>query len=285
MEHKIIIDGIEYDTRNVSDLQYLESIGYFDKNKKEDKAESKTTININKKEGWNCPMNTEYIKDKKMDYETLGLITLYSNYKSETVCEEEGLSISDIEYHRYIYEKGSNSINSNMKNMEKISKNKRRNIKRNIKKLTECNNRVVEVCSDINGNIYYKINPYANSNEGMGKFVVINNKMLEYLIHTGNSNMIKTYCMIKILLWDDKNKCYIERQLTREFLLKQIGLSESGKNITMMGNILKSLVANGFIKRKKITHVKEMNGESIVKTNYIYELTTDDEWFKYYKKL
>ena len=28
MEHKIIIDGIEYDTRNVSDLQYLESIGY-----------------------------------------------------------------------------------------------------------------------------------------------------------------------------------------------------------------------------------------------------------------
>ena len=285
MEHKIIIDGIEYDTRNVSDLQYLESIGYFDKNKKEDKAENKTTININQKEGWNCPMNTEYIKDKKMDYETLGLITLYSNYKGEVVCDNEGLSISEVEYHRYIYEKGSNSINSNMKNMEKISKNKRRNIKRNIKKLTECNNRVVEVCSDINGNIYYKINPYANSNEGMGKFVVINNKMLEYLIHTGNSNMIKTYCMIKILLWDDKNKCYIERQLTREFLLKQIGLSESGKNITMMGNILKSLVANGFIKRKKITHVKEINGESIVKTNYIYELTTDDEWFKYYKKL
>ena len=285
MEHKIIIDGIEYDTRNVSDLQYLESIGYFDKNKKEDKVESKTTINVNEKEGWNCPMNTEYIKDKNMDYETLGLITLYSNYKGEVVCEEEGLSISEVEYHRYIYERGSNSINSNMRNMEKISKNKRRNIKRNIKKLTECNNKVVEVCSDINGNIYYKINPYANSNEGMGKFVVINNKMLEYLIHTGNSNMIKTYCMIKILLWDDKNKCYIERQLTREFLLKQIGLSESGKNITMMGNILKSLVANGFIKRKKITHVKEINGESIVKTNYIYELTTDDEWFKYYKKL
>ena len=114
MEHKIIIDGIEYDTRNVSDLQYLESIGYFDKNKKEDKAENKTTININQKEGWNCPMNTEYIKDKKMDYETLGLITLYSNYKGEVVCEEEGLSISDVEYHRYIYEKGSNSINSNI---------------------------------------------------------------------------------------------------------------------------------------------------------------------------
>ena len=285
MEHKIIIDGIEYDTRNVSDLQYLESIGYFDKNKKEDKAENKTTININQKEGWNCPMNTEYIKDKKMDYETLGLITLYSNYKSETVCEEEGLSISDVEYHRYIYEKGSNSINSNMKNMEKISKNKRRNIKRNIKKLTECNNRVVEVCSDINGNIYYKINPYANSNEGMGKFVVINNKMLEYLIHTGNSNMIKTYCMIKVLLWDDKNKCYIKRQITRDFLLKQIGLSNCEKNLQQMTDILKSLTANNFIKREKNVNVTEVNGEGVVRVMYTYELVDDEEWFKYYKKL
>ena len=285
MEHKIIIDGIEYDTRNVSDLQYLESIGYFDKNKKEDKAENKTTININQKEGWNCPMNTEYIKDKKMDYETLGLITLYSNYKSETVCEEEGLSISDVEYHRYIYEKGSNSINSNMKNMEKISKNKRRNIKRNIKKLTECNNRVVEVCSDINGNIYYKINPYANSNEGMGKFVVINNKMLEYLIHTGNSNMIKTYCMIKVLLWDDNNKCYIKRQITRDFLLKQIGLSNCEKNLQQMTDILKSLTANNFIKREKNVNVTEVNGEGVVRIMYTYEVVDDEEWFKYYKKL
>ena len=285
MEHKIIIDGIEYDTRNVSDLQYLESIGYFDKNKKEDKAENKTTININQKEGWNCPMNTEYIKDKKMDYETLGLITLYSNYKGEVVCDNEGLSISEVEYHRYIYEKGSNSINSNMKNMEKISKNKRRNIKRNIKKLTECNNKVVEVCSDINGNIYYKINPYANSNEGMGKFVVINNKMLEYLIYTGNSNMIKTYCMIKVLLWDDKNKCYIKRQITRDFLLKQIGLSNCEKNLQQMTDILKSLTANNFIKREKNVNVTEVNGEGVVRVMYTYELVDDEEWFKYYKKL
>ena len=285
MEHKIIIDGIEYDTRNVSDLQYLESIGYFDKNKKEDKAENKTTINISEKEGWNCPMNTEYIKDKKMDYETLGLITLYSNYKGEVVCDNEGLSISEVEYHRYIYERGSNSINSNMRNMEKISKNKRRNIKRNIKKLTECNNRVVEVCSDINGNIYYKINPYANSNEGMGKFVVINNKMLEYLIHTGNSNMIKTYCMIKVLLWDDKNKCYIKRQITRDFLLKQIGLSNCEKNLQQMTDILKSLTANNFIKREKNVNVTEVNGEGVVRVMYTYELVDDEEWFKYYKKL
>ena len=285
MEHKIIIDGIEYDTRNVSDLQYLESIGYFDKNKKEDKAENKTTININQKEGWNCPMNTEYIKDKKMDYETLGLITLYSNYKGEVVCDNEGLSISEVEYHRYIYEKGNNSINSNMKNMEKISKNKRRNIKRNIKKLTECNNKVVEVCSDINGNIYYKINPYANSNEGMGKFVVINNKMLEYLIHTGNSNMMKTYCMITVLLWDDKNKCYIKRQITRDFLLKQIGLSNCEKNLQQMTDILKSLTANNFIKREKNVNVTEVNGEGVVRVMYTYELVDDEEWFKYYKKL
>ena len=172
-----------------------------------------------------------------------------------------------------------------MKNMEKISKNKRRNIKRNIKKLTECNNKVVEVCSDINGNIYYKINPYANNNEGMGKFVVINNKMLEYLIHTGNSNMIKTYCMIKVLLWDDKNKCYIKRQITRDFLLKQIGLSNCEKNLQQMTDILKSLTANNFIKREKNVNVTEVNGEGVVRIMYTYELVDDEEWFKYYKKL
>lgn len=285
MEYKIIIDGIEYDIRNVSDLQYLESIGYFNKDKKEEISENKITINISNKEGWNCPMNTEYIKDKKMDYEALGLITLYSNYKGEAVCDENGYGYEEVEYHRYIYEKGNNSINSNMENMEKLSKNKRRNIKRNIKKLTECNNKVVEVCSDRNGNIYYKINPYANSNEGMGKFVVINNKMLEYLIHTGNSNIIKTYCMIKVLLWDDKNKCYIKRQITRDFLLKQIGLSNCEKNLQQMTDILKSLTANNFIKREKNVNVTEVNGEGVVRVMYTYELVDDEEWFKYYKKL
>ena len=229
-------------------------------------------------------MNTEYIKDKKMDYETLGLITLYSNYKGEVVCDEKGLPISEVEYHRYIYEKGSNSINSNMKNMERLSQNKRRNIKRNIKKLTECNNRVVEVCANENGDIYYKINPYAKDGDGTGNFAIINSKMLEYLIHTGNSNMIKTYCVLQWLLRDKKGKL-IKRQITRDFLLKQIGLSTSGKNITIMGDILKSLVANGFIKREKICNVTEIRGEKIVKTNYIYELTTDEEWLAKYKKL
>ena len=33
-QYIIIINGIEYDTRNVSDLQYLESIGYDFENKK-----------------------------------------------------------------------------------------------------------------------------------------------------------------------------------------------------------------------------------------------------------
>ena len=119
----------------------------------------------------------------------------------------------------------------------------------------------------------------------MKGFVTIDSRMLQYLIHVGNSNVIKTYCAIKILLWDNKDKCYIKRVLTRDFLLKFIGLSNSGKNLTMMGDILKSLVANGFIKRERYIYQDIVNGEIITKDTYQYELMTIQQWIDFYKKL
>ena len=82
-----------------------------------------------------------------------------------------------------------------------------------------------------------------------------------------------------------KNKCYIKRQITRDFLLKQIGLSNCEKNLQQMTDILKSLTANNFIKREKNVNVTEVNGEGVVRVMYTYELVDDEEWFKYYKKL
>lgn len=237
--------------------------------------------------GVSLPLNTYYIGDKSMNFETLALITLYSNYKGITICDLEELDCSEAEHHRYLYEKGDNSLYSNMADMEKLSKNKRRNIKRDIKKLTECNNKVVEICKDKDGNIYYKINPYANDEEGtkMKGFVTIDSRMLQYLIHVGNSNVIKTYCAIKILLWDNKEKCYIQRVLTRDFLLKFIGLSNCEKNLQQMTDILKSLIANGFIKRERYIHQDTINGEIITKDTYKYELMTTQQWLDFYKKL
>ena len=244
------------DEQNLMIYEELYQLGYIEDEITEEEVES---------EEWDIPINTEYIKDKKMDYEVLGLITLFSNYNSK-------------ENHRYLYEKGYNSLYSNLDKMEEISNNKKRNIKRGIKKLTECDNEVVAICEDKEGRMYYKISPYACEDDKKGCFITINSKMLEYLIDVGNSNVIKTYCAIKILLWNNDKKCYIKRPLTRDFLLRYIGLSINGKNLTTMSNILKNLVNNGYIKRKRVIKQDKVNGEIITKDTYEYELVSVYEW-------
>lgn len=223
--------------------------------------------------GWETPMSTEYIRDKDMDYEVLGLITLFSLR-------------SHNDNYRYLYDKGQNSLTSNMEEMEKMSQNKRRNIKRAIKKLSECDNDVVAICEDKKGRMYYKISPHACGEGRKGHFVTVNSQMLEFLINTSNTNVIKTYCAIKILLWDNKQQCYIKRPLTEKFLLRFIGLSDkSKKNIQQMSDILTYLALCGFIERKECTVVEDVHGEKKVKTTYTYELTTYDEWYGVKKQL
>ena len=81
-QYIVIINGIEYDTRNVSDLQYLESIGYDFENKKnkeevkseENKKVEKVEYDENGRQVFNCPMNTAYIKDKKMEIQYIVII-------------------------------------------------------------------------------------------------------------------------------------------------------------------------------------------------------------------
>jgi hypothetical protein len=242
---------------------------YFSSSEYEDGVEKLPKIEDT---SWDTPLNTEYIKDKKMDYEALGLITLFSFHDNG-------------EKYRYLYEKGINSLNSNIDEMEKMSKNKRRNIRRAIKKLEECNNDVVALCEDDKGRMYYKISPYASDKDEKGRFVTINSKMLEYLISTSNSNVIKTYCAIKILLWDNKNQCYIKRPLTRDFLLKFIGLSVNENNLQQMSQILKFLSINGFIEREKHSQKVKVGGEIRAKDTYMYQLTTFDEWDNAQKEL
>lgn len=220
---------------------------------------------------WLVPMSTGYLDDKKMDLETLGLLTLFSN-------RAEG------EEHRFLYERGTNSLLSNIDKMEELSKNKRRNIKRAIKKLAECDNEVVEICADKEGRIYYKINNMVKDEDGKPKYVTINSRMLEYLINTGNSNLIKTYCLIKVLLWNNKDKCYYKRPLTRDFLLRNIGLSVCEKNLQQMSDILDCLTRNGFIKREKCVRKETINGEVKIKNIYLYEILTFTEWNEFRKE-
>ena len=104
-EYIVEINGRKFDTRDIYDRLYLESIGYDFENKKnkeevkseENKKVEKVEYDENGRQVFNCPMNTAYIKDKKMDYKTLGIMTIFSNRKSEVVARD----ISEAEIKAY----------------------------------------------------------------------------------------------------------------------------------------------------------------------------------------
>lgn len=233
----------------------------------------------NNREVWNVPMPTEknIITDKKFNYELLGEITLISNRKTEFL---EDIDISDAEMHRYIYEKGTNSILSNKEFLEEISGNKWDTIKRNLRKLAKCDNDVVSYCKDEKGRYYYKIMPYIVGDNGKLQYVTIDSRILEYLCKVYDSNAIKVYCVLLWLLWDSETQSYGERMITRSFMCKQIGLSESSdKNIKHIGWILKNFCNNKLLQRRSETITVEKKGETpIVKTVYYYSLPTIEEF-------
>ena len=121
---------------------------------------------------WSVPINTEpnVIGDRDMNYKILALISLYSKYKGERVCDLMEYDYSEIENHRYIYQ---DYIIENKEELEKESMNSIKTIRRNIKKLIECDNKVIQVCRDKNGKVFYKINPYFNPNDKKNNFTVL----------------------------------------------------------------------------------------------------------------
>ena len=240
-------------------------------------------------EGWCVPLPSKnnVISNKKMDYKTLGLITLISNRKTEYI---EGIDFTEEEEHRYIYEQGDNSILSNKEFLEGISKWKYDTIKRNLKKLANCDNEVVSYCEDEHGK-YYKISPYQVGDNGKLQYVTIDSRILEYLCNTFNSNAIKVYCILLWVLWDKEKKCYMRKQLTYDWLLKQIGLSgtNGGKNSKMLKDILFTFDKVGLIKIEMETITIEQKGyNTIVKTVYFYSMGNIENFLKvknsYHKK-
>ena len=227
---------------------------------------------------WSVPMPTrkDVISDKKFNYELLGEITLISNRKTEFL---ENISESDAEMHRYIYEKGTNSILSNKDFLEEISGNKFKTIKANLRKLAKCDNDVVSYCQDEKGRAYYKIMPYTIGDNGELQYVKIDSRILEYLCKIYDSNAIKVYCTILWLLFDKEKKCYTERKITRDWLVKEIGLSDtSDKNIKHIGWILKNFCNNKILKRRAETITeKKISEDAVVITVYYYSLPTIEE--------
>lgn len=260
-------------------INYDDQIIYFDNEYDEYKEEKENNKEIIINGEWCVPMPTrkDVMTDKKFNYELLGEIILISNRKTEFL---EGIDISDAEQHRYIYEKGTNSILSNKDYLEKISGYKWDTIKRNLRKLAKCDNDVVSYCQDEKGRAYYKIMPYTVGDNGKLQYVTVDSRILEYLCKIYNSNAIKIYCVVLWLLWDSEKQQYQERALTRDFICKQIGLCENSERaLADVGKILKNFCNNKLLMRRSETITINKKGEnSIVKTIYYYSIPTIEEF-------
>lgn len=199
-------------------------------------------------------MNTEnnIIGDKRMDYKTFAIAMLYSKYNNQNV------------WH-FLYEK---SLDENQMEIEGLSKTKINTIKRNIKKLERLDNHVIQR-KIYDNEIVYLLFPQSVD----GKyFVLIEDDILRVLVNTTDSNVIKTYCILKYLLVNGK------RFVTREFLLEKIGLTSCGNNLQVMTDIIDTLTDMCLIK-KEYDYEKEIKDRNIiVKTKLKLELTTYEEW-------
>lgn len=199
-------------------------------------------------------MNTEnnIIGDKKMDYKTFAIAMLYSKYNNQNV------------WH-FLYEK---SLDENQMEIEGLSKTKINTIKRNIRKLEKLDNHVVQR-KVYDNEVVYLLFPQSVD----GKyFVLIEDDILRVLVNTTDSNMIKTYCILKYLLANG------ERIITREFLLEKIGLSICGNNLQMMTDIIDTLTDMCLIKKDYTLEKEIKDNDLFVKTRLKLELTTYEEW-------
>ena len=217
------------------------------------------------------PINSskENMQNKKCNYKTLALMTLYSNISPDEITLDDGYE----ELYRYLYE---NKIKDSIIEMEKLSHNKQDTIFRNIRKLAKINNGLITVTNSTKGIIYY-IN--YRSTEG-GDYVIIEEDILKYLIDTSNSNVIKVYILLKYLCKNGK------KSITNEYIAEQIGLcSKSNKNIQSVINIIKSLVNNKLIKKTKDKSVKFKDNKFKYKEINEYEVVKYEEWKNEMKKI
>ena len=219
--------------------------------------------NINKEEVMAkelaLPLNSEKenMQNKKCDYKTLAIMTLYSKMTPKEQQEKE----EHEENYRYVYK---NNIIEFTDEVEELSKNKIDTVIKNMRKLSKLEGNLVTAVKNKDGEICYVIN-YASEQDR--EYVTIEEDMLKFLINTGNGNVIKTYVLLKYLCAKG------EKKITRSYIAQQIGLAtNSRKNLQVVSDITESLANNGFIKKRRRT-----NG---AKEEIYYSVNSHEDWLR-----
>lgn len=220
------------------------------------------------KEFWDVPMpsHNDYLKNKDAELSTYGGLMLQSNYGG----------IYNTEAQRYIYKNKVN--NKELIDMCNISES---TLKRHLAKLKkvkiEDKEPLITTENTPNG-VVYKLN-YAVDEK---YYVTIPNDILQYLIKTSNSNMIKLYIFFKVQLANGS------KEMQREFIANSIGYNGSSKKaldgLSMMTN---DLVAKGLLTKTERVEFfyDEATDREVPKTLITYGLTTDEYWREYQMSL
>lgn len=209
------------------------------------------------KDGNKFPISSSNInlKDKKVDYKVLMLLTLLSNRNTDEMIEESGEEDS----WRYIYR---NKLTHYKDLVESLSNTKLNSIFKTIKKMEKLDCKVIDVRKTNNNDIVYDINYATNGRE----FVTIETRIMQSLINTCNSNTIKIYVILKFMCR------YGKKKITREWLLNQIGLSNrSSNNYQKLADITDILHLGGYIN-------KETRYISCDKSINYYSINSIEEW-------
>lgn len=218
----------------------------------------KITQNENESE-CNLPLPTYSLDNKKMDMELYGGLTMQSKR-------------AIYEQHRFIYEN-----NLDIDKLCEDLKVSKRTVKDRIKKLTKLDCNVVSIENTSNG-LIYKLN-YGIVNEDTGnlhKFITINNKMLNELVTSFDSNAIKLYCVLCYATNTNEFKI-----ITEKWLCEQIGLSGSSERAkSSIRTMIASLEKCKFVETKKDNVFKfdDIKQKKVPQINKYYRLCTFEEW-------
>lgn len=210
------------------------------------------------------PMPTYCLNDKKYNAKIFGALMVLSN--------SGGKELVQFENSRFIYD---NSFNTAQ--LAKDLGIGRTTLEDNIKKLRKLDYNVVEIENTKNG-IVYRLNYGKESeiNEGeVNKFVTINQKMLKSLVCSFKDNVIKIYCLMNYMC--DTNSY---TKMSRTWLCKQIGLTPSGKNKTLITEIMTDLELCGYIESHRMQEFvwNEESNKKDPRTPKVYRLRTFEEW-------
>lgn len=205
------------------------------------------------------PISTDEknMKDKKCDYNTYGLMTLFSKYTKG-------------EDHRYITE---DDLILNQSKIEEYSKNKFDTVKRNIKKLAKLESSLV-VAKIINGKTTYIIN---YKNKDGRKYVTIEEEILKTLLNDLKSSTIKVYMLLK---YRCKTKTFT--RIIKESINNNIGLnSDSGKNKKELNKTLDLLRDIDLIEKyTKTEKIQNKNGKIVYTPVTYIRLVSYEEYIE-----